>query len=132
MGWAYRTAGGTLITIVVPACATALQPGGQWLQVAPGRSHLGINKVQGRRIREYLKKGSNHFLLSDGADPFHGSNVIRNQQHCFVVHGGNNLGRFVAQRLIEPGQGDLHHLGARALHRVVDGVSAAETTDMSA
>ena len=71
----------------------ALQPARQRLQVAPGRSHLGINEVQGRRIGEYLKEGSNHFLLSDGADAFHSSNVIWNQQHRFVMHGGNKLGR---------------------------------------
>ena len=54
---------------------------------------------------------------------------IRNQHHRFVVHGCNNLDRFVAKRLIEPGQGDLHHLRARALNRMIDGVSAVETTD---
>ena len=80
------------------------------MQVAPGRSHLGIDEVQGRRIGEYLEEGSNHFLLGDGADPFHGSSVHWNQHHRFVVHGCNDLDRFVAKRLIEPGQGDLLHL----------------------
>ena len=31
--------------------------------------------------------------------------------------------------MIEAGQGDLHHLGTRTLHRVVDGVRAAKPTD---
>ena len=88
------------------AAAVTLQPAWQRLQVAPGWSHLGINEVQGRRIGEYLNEGSNHFLLSDGADAFHSSNVIWNQQHCLVMHGGNKLrryrGRCCSHSVVEP------------------------------
>src|SRR4029077_10949714 len=90
---------------------------------------LGINKVQGGRVREHVKKGISHYLMSNSADPFYGSNVRRNQHHRFIVHGCNNLDRFVAKRLIEPGQGDLHYLRARALNRMIYGVGATKTND---
>jgi hypothetical protein len=39
---------------------------------------------------------------------------------------------FIAQNLVEAGQRDLHHLGARTLHWVIDGVRAADLLIVSA
>jgi hypothetical protein len=61
------------------------QPLWQRLQITPCRSDLRVNKIQYWRVRKYFKEGANHFLLSDSADAFNGSDVICGQKHSFVM-----------------------------------------------